>query len=220
MIFCLYFLLFSLFKLSWKQSRLYLPHGIIMRTSDSSLLQSAVKQGLVLSFARLWEPAFWALNPGPWGGGSHTATPMLWKAPGVCILAPMCPVSVFQVDSWALGVLLYTLIYGTMPFDGFDHKNLIRQISSGEYREPTQPSGVCPTEVGSQGESIWFICPRSHSFWIYRTSPDVLHSSFMTVPWKAGFLGLPGCPCEMFRESQEPFLFLHSVKTWQANSLP
>ena len=59
-----------------------------------------------------------------------------------------CPLSMPQVDSWALGVLLYTLIYGTMPFDGFDHKNRIRQISSGEYREPTQPSGAWPREAG------------------------------------------------------------------------
>ncbi|XP_078408970.1 NUAK family SNF1-like kinase 1 isoform X2 [Cetorhinus maximus] len=45
-----------------------------------------------------------------------------------------------EVDSWALGVLLYTLVYGTMPFDGCDHRNLVRQISSGDYREPTPPS--------------------------------------------------------------------------------
>ncbi|XP_043569204.1 NUAK family SNF1-like kinase 1 [Chiloscyllium plagiosum] len=45
-----------------------------------------------------------------------------------------------EVDSWALGVLLYTLVYGTMPFDGCDHRNLVRQISSGDYQEPTPPS--------------------------------------------------------------------------------
>ncbi|XP_048466338.1 NUAK family SNF1-like kinase 1 isoform X1 [Rhincodon typus] len=45
-----------------------------------------------------------------------------------------------EVDSWALGVLLYALVYGTMPFDGCDHRNLVRQISSGNYQEPTPPS--------------------------------------------------------------------------------
>lgn len=29
-----------------------------------------------------------------------------------------------------------------MPFDGGDHKNLIRQISNGDYKEPTQSSGT------------------------------------------------------------------------------
>lgn len=60
------------------------------------------------------------------------------------------------MDSWALGVLLYTLVYGTMPFDGGDHKNLIRQISNGEYKEPTQSSGKAESFPSTQKQLVNF----------------------------------------------------------------
>lgn len=77
------------------------------------------------------------------------------------------------MDSWALGVLLYTLVYGTMPFDGGDHKNLIRQISNGEYKEPTQSSGTAGTSV-CISFFLFFCCSFFYHAGKTKTSPNGL----------------------------------------------
>lgn len=131
---------------------------------------------------------------------------VVWKASAVCILSPKCPVSLLQVDSWALGVLLYTLIYGTMPFDGFDHKNLIRQISSGEYREPTQPSGACPMRLGVDGRRLGLSAPAHIRF----TRHHLLLLTSLFSSWKTG---------EMISRTDKSlscFYMLH--KMWPASS--
>ncbi|XP_074082861.1 NUAK family SNF1-like kinase 1 isoform X2 [Macrotis lagotis] len=96
-----------------------------------------------------------------------------------------------EVDSWALGVLLYTLVYGTMPFDGFDHKNLIRQISSGEYREPTQPSDA-------RGLIRWMLMVNPER---RATIEDIANHWWVNWGYKSSV-----CDCDALGDSESPLL--------------
>ena len=54
----------------------------------------------------------------------------------------------------SLGVLLYTLVYGAMPFDGSNFKRLVKQITTGDYYEPRQPSCKSSSHIPSYTSSV------------------------------------------------------------------
>ncbi|XP_028306574.1 NUAK family SNF1-like kinase 1 [Gouania willdenowi] len=109
-----------------------------------------------------------------------------------------------EVDSWALGVLLYTLVYGTMPFDGGDHKKLIWQISNGDYKEPTQSSDA-------RGLIRWMLMVNPER---RATVEDIANHWWVNWGWKNSV-----CDCENQRDHGSSPMLARFID-WQSRTEP
>ncbi|NWR76774.1 NUAK2 kinase, partial [Centropus unirufus] len=105
-----------------------------------------------------------------------------------------------EVDSWSLGVLLYILVHGTMPFDGHDYKTLVKQITSGDYREPTKLSDAC-------GLIRWMLMVNPER---RATIEDIATHWWVNWGYK-----VPVGDQELFRDSESP---LATVAEWLRRS--
>ena len=99
------------------------------------------------------------------GSPLYTSPEIILKRP---YLGPEC-------DVWSLGVILYTMLTATMPFDDSNFPKFMHQVEIGEYPEPL-------------GVSDGKYCLPLHS-WLSKAKIRFILSAPPVVDWLTPFAG-------------------------------